>query len=185
VGADLVSYIAFGPKKIELTKEKEIEITRKVRAYLDACVNAAEQLLMGKKDVPSPRSTPVHAKCSLTLRLGSPPEVPKFKTIEELKSHKDYKSLVEQALDACGYEVEAQHVFSATPEELAKIVRDFVGGWNKPNHRDTAWREDPDKPERKVVIAGELSWGDEPDGAGYQMLKRAFGLSIAQFLGVR
>jgi hypothetical protein len=43
---------------------------------------------------------------------------------------------------------------------------------------------DPLHPRRKVVVAGELSWGDEPEGAGYQMLKKAFGLTIAQRLGV-
>jgi hypothetical protein len=34
------------------------------------------------------------------------------------------------------------------------------------------------------VVAGERSWGDEPQGVGYQMLKKAFGLTIAQRLGV-
>jgi len=120
-----------------------------------------------------------------TLRLGGPPEFPTFKGLEELRGHKEYRSLIEQALDACGYEVEAKHVFSATPEELARIVQGFVDDWNKPYYRDMASRPDPDDRNRKVVVAGELSWGDEPDGAGYQLLKRAFGLGIAQSLGVK
>jgi hypothetical protein len=185
MGADLISYIALGPEQISLDEEKKAQIVKRVREYLDACIAAAESLLLGKKEVPAPRSQPVEAKCSLTLRFDSPPEMPTFKRIKELRGHKDYRSLIEQALDACGYCVEAKHIFLATLEDLAKMVQGFVDDWNKPSFRDMATRQDPDHPDRKVVIAGDMSWGDEPDGAGYQMLKRAFGLSIAQFLGVK
>jgi hypothetical protein len=185
MGADLISYIAFGPSTIRMEERKKTATARTARAYLDACVNAAEQLLLGRKRVPAPRPVPVQAKCHQTLRLGGPPQLVPFKSIKELKNNKEYQSLVEQILDAFGYEVEAQHVFSATPEELAKIVKGFVDDWNKPHYRDMASRPDPDDRNRKVVLAGELSWGDEPEGAGYQLLKRAFGLGIAQSLGVK
>ena len=185
MGADLISYIAFGPRTIRPDQRKKTDTARNARAYLDACVSAAEQLLLGRKRVPAPRPIPVQAKCHQTLRLGGPPELPTFNNIEELRAHKDYQGLVQQALDACGYEVEAKHVFTTTLEDLAKIVQGFVDDWNKPHYRDMASRPDPDDRNRKVVVAGELSWGDEPDGAGYQLLKRAFGLGIAQSLGVK
>ena len=76
MGADLISYIAFGPRTIHLGEEKKLDVARKVRAYLDACVNAAEQLLVGRKKVPAPRPKPVQAKCHQTLRLGDAPEPP-------------------------------------------------------------------------------------------------------------
>jgi hypothetical protein len=80
--------------------------------------------------------------------------------------------------------VEAEHVFGSTLKDLTREVRDFVANWNNGCFRDMSYRLDPLRPRRKVVVAGELSWGDEPAGAGYQMFKRAFGLTIAQRLGV-
>ena len=185
MGADLVSYIAFGPKTIRLNNRRKAAVVRKTLAYLDSCVNAAEQLLLGRKKVPAPRSSSVQAKCHQTLRLGGPPDLPTFKNVEELRAQMRYGNLVQQALDACGYEVESKHVFITTRKELAKIVKGFVDAWNKPNYRDMASRLDPDDRMRTVVVAGELSWGDEPEGKGYQLLKQAFGLGIAQSLGVK
>jgi hypothetical protein len=51
--------------------------------------------------------------------------------------------------------------------------------------RDTCSREDPDNPHKKLVYAGEMSWGDEPQGQGYQMLKRALAWGFAEALGIR
>jgi hypothetical protein len=104
--------------------------------------------------------------------------------VDQLRAHPDYRGLVQGILADCDHEVEAQHVFAGTPEELAKAVKDFAAAWNEGRFRDLAFRTDPDKPDRKVAVAGELSWGDEPEGLGYQTLKKAFGLGIAQRLGV-
>jgi len=186
MGADLICYIAFGPKRIRINDRRITKVAQQVRQYLDACIAAAEQVLLGKKDVPEPRKRPVEAKRSVTLRLAveekAPP--PSFAALEELRSHPDYRSLVQGVLADCGHEVESDHVFAGGPQDLAKEVQEFAAGWNGGCFRDLAFRIDPEKPGRKVVVAGELSWGDEPDGRGYQMLKKAFGLGIAQRLGV-
>ena len=44
--------------------------------------------------------------------------------------------------------------------------------------RDVNDRYVSNEDQRKILVAGELSWGDEPDGFGYQTLKWAsiFGL---------
>jgi hypothetical protein len=128
----------------------------------------------------------VEAKRSVTLRLEVEEKaaIPKFTSLEEIRAHPDYRSLVQRMLADCGHEVESEHVFAGTPQDLAKEIQEFVAGWNDGCFRDLAFRDDPEKPGRKVVVAGELSWGDEPDGRGYQMLKKAFGLTIAQSLGV-
>jgi hypothetical protein len=185
MGADLVSYIAFGPEHIDVDEQKRTEIARAVRECLDACITAAELFLTGRRDVPDPCPQPGDAKCSTTLRFNNPPEFPTFKSVEELRGHKDYRGLVEQVLDACGNSEVTEYVFSATLDDLAGMVQNFVESWNKPCYRDMAVRQDPDDPNRKVVVAGELSWGSEPDGAGYQLLKRAFDLNIAQMLGAK
>jgi len=84
----------------------------------------------------------------------------------------------------CERGVEAEYVFSSSLKDLTKEVRDFVAAWNDGRFRDMSYRIDPLHPRRKVVVAGEMSWGDEPEGSGYQMFKKAFGLTIAQRLGV-
>ena len=186
MGADLICYIAFGPKRIRVNDRRTTQIVQQVRQYLDACIAAAEQVLLGKKDVPEPRKSPLEAKRSVTLRLETEEKdpIPRFTSLEEIRSHPEYRSLVQRVLADCGHEVESDHVFASTPQDLAKEIHEFVGGWNAGCFRDLAFRDDPDKPGRKVVVAGELSWGDEPDGRGYQMLKKAFGLTIAQRVGV-
>ena len=187
MGADLICYIAFGPKRIALGERKSNLITRQVRGYLDACIAAAERLLLGRKEIPDPRGGPVEAKCSITfhLELAAKDKPPEFSSLEQLRSHPKYQDLVRGVLADCDHEVEASHAFGGTPQDLADEVRDFVANWNQGRFRDLTCRDDPEKPGRKVVVAGELSWGDEPDGAGYQMLKKAFGLGIAQRLGVK
>jgi hypothetical protein len=186
MGADLICYIAFGPRKITLGDRKANQVARQAREYLDACIAAAEQLLLGQKHVPDPRKGPIDAKRSITLCLASSAydDVPRFKSTEDLRSHPEYQALVRRTLADCGRDVEAGHVFGSAPEDLAKEIRDFVAGWNNGGFRDLSYRVDPLHPRRKVVVAGELSWGDEPQGVGYQMLKKAFGLTIAQRLGV-
>ena len=186
MGADLICYIAFGPDRIEINDPRATEVVRQVRQYLDACLTAAEQVLLGKKDVPDPGKAPVEARRSITLRLPIEEKapIPSFASLEGLRGHPDYRAMVQGILSDCGYEVESDHVFGGTPLDLAKEVQEFATGWNDGCFRDIAFRIDPDKPGRKVAVAGELSWGDEPDGLGYQMLKKAFGLGIAQRLGV-
>jgi len=186
MGADLICYIAFGPRRINLDGRREVQVARQVREYLDACIAAAEQLLLGDEEVPDPRKKPVEAKRGITLRLESSAEgaLPTFSSLEQLRSSPDYVELVRRVLTDSGHEVEAGRVFDGTEQDIAAEVRGFVADWNEGRFRDLAYREDPTGRGRKVVVAGELSWGDEPQGRGYQMLKKAFGLTVAQRLGV-
>ena len=186
MGADLICYIAFDPERIDAEDRRIAEVARQVREYLDACIAAAERVLLGEKDVPDPRQVPIDAKRRVTLHVAIEGKQPllTFSSVEELRAHPTYRNMVQAVLAESWHEVESKYVFASTPEELAKEVREFVDFWNDGCARDLACRPDPEHPGRKVVVAGELSWGDEPDGFGYQTLKRAFGLGIAQALGV-
>jgi len=70
-------------------------------------------------------------------------------------------------------------------EELTgeQAVKQFVESW-PPLFRDAAHVVDPDCPDKLIVFAGERTWGDTPDGAGFQLLSRAGVLGIAPILGV-
>jgi hypothetical protein len=188
MGADLICYIALGPRKIRLSDRKVKQVARQVREYLDGCIVAAEQLLMGQKNVPDPwkgsgsRDADQSIRLCLVSSMDGP--IPKFGSIKDLRSHPEYQDLVRNMLADCDRGMEAEHVFGSTHKDLTKGVRDFVAAWNDGRFRDMSSRIDPHRSRRKVVVAGELSWGDEPEGAGYQMFKKAFGLTIAQRLGV-
>jgi hypothetical protein len=186
MGADLICYIALGPTRIDLDESKKTTIAAQVRQYLDACIAAAEQILLGQDGVPDPRPGPVEADRSVSFCLDPLELEPgRFRCPQDLRSDPGYQDLVRGVLRGCNRDVESGNVFAATLDDLAKEVQAFVDGWNGGRFRDLVTREDPRGPARKIVVAGELSWGDEPDGLGYQMLKKAFGLTIAQLLGVR
>lgn len=64
------------------------------------------------------------------------------------------------------------------------VVGDLYEAWAE-NFRDVNGRYDPDDENQKILVAGELSWGDEPEGAGYQALKNAERCGLFEFFGIR
>ena len=72
----------------------------------------------------------------------------------------DYPEMLKDKLDFIQAEV-------ASPEAF---VKDFFYFWKYPDNRDTNYRYYNGK---QIVFSGAESFGDEPDGHGYQMLKLA------------
>lgn len=104
------------------------------------------------------------------------------------------KSLLEDAGERAGRGARCDAAWSATgalfdPEDIPKnpkpAICEFVAWWATTDGRDTCSRQDPDDARQKLVYAGEMSWGDEPEGYGYRMLKQAFAWGFAKALGVR
>ena len=71
------------------------------------------------------------------------------------------------------------------PEDPSPVIREFLDWWATLNARDTCSRWDPDDPRQQLVYAGEMTWGDEPTGHGYEMIQRALAWGFADALGVR
>ena len=71
------------------------------------------------------------------------------------------------------------------PENPEPGIREFVEWWRHAEGRDTCSRRDPDDKRQMLVYAGDMSDGGEPDGHGYQMLKKAFAWGFAEALGIR
>jgi hypothetical protein len=46
-------------------------------------------------------------------------------------------------------------------------------------------RDHPADARQRLLFAGEMSWGDEPQGYGYQKLKQTFAWGFAEALGIR
>ncbi|MEK6883205.1 MAG: hypothetical protein AABY22_26500, partial [Nanoarchaeota archaeon] len=68
--------------------------------------------------------------------------------------------------------------------DAAQVVDDLLAVWEG-NYRDVTSRLDPDDEEQKIVVAGEMSWGDEPQGGGYQALKYADQTGVLKVFGIR
>lgn len=74
-------------------------------------------------------------------------------------------------------------------EQIGKIESDkfledleaFLDG----NARDTAWRPHPDNSDEVLLFCGGGSWGDEPDGLGYSVMKTITLLGLEATLGIR
>ncbi|MFB6248894.1 MAG: hypothetical protein ABEL97_10025 [Salinibacter sp.] len=74
-------------------------------------------------------------------------------------------------------------VLGADREAIEQTVEEPVQTWNgQIAWRNLAHRTLPGDPERKILVAGERSMGEEPGGA-YQVLKRALAVGIAQHFG--
>ena len=85
----------------------------------------------------------------------------------------------------CGADLDGQELDGIeTKEEAVAFVRKFVNDW-PPDWRDSTWRYDPDNPKEILVFAGELSWGDTPQGGGYEYLDHLMKSGIAHLLGIR
>ena len=84
-----------------------------------------------------------------------------------------------------GYDLEDLMAKVGNVHELTgqTAVDEFRGNW-PPGFRDAAHVLDPDIPGKLIVFAGDRTWGDTPDGGGFQLLSRAGILGIAPVLGV-
>ena len=60
-------------------------------------------------------------------------------------------------------------------------VNDLFTLWNDGGYRDVNTRG---YRTRQILVAGDMSWGDEPDGAGYQICKRCERLGLFRIYGI-
>jgi hypothetical protein len=69
-----------------------------------------------------------------------------------------------------------------TIEEARGMVMDLVADW-PPCFPGAAWRPHPNDAAKIIAVAGGLSWGDTPDGAGFQALDRLAKSGVYSKLG--
>ena len=66
-----------------------------------------------------------------------------------------------------------------------KLVKDMADFWHSPGYRDVCIVIDPDDMKQHIMFAGDMSWGDEPEGGGYRELNRIYWLGVAKILGLK
>jgi hypothetical protein len=81
---------------------------------------------------------------------------------------------------------ECEDMFEKMAASTAKDeVEKFVEWWESPIGRDTSFRQDPDDKRKQIVVCGDSTWGDGPNGGeGYDLVNEAYWYDIPQNLGV-
>lgn len=161
MGADLIGYFAKGPRKLPK------------RDIPGAIAEADRRLAWLRKARPIVETQPPAAV--IDLLEDCPWLDPK-----QLKRKVDEVDWI-QLRDNIAYLLNtAGDIEDLTGE---KLVRQFIQDW-PPEFRDSAHIVDPDCPRKLIVFAGERTWGDPPEGAGFKLLSQAGILGIAPILGV-
>jgi hypothetical protein len=127
-----------------------------------------KELNVSKKEKAIKKVEYIIKRCS-NIDPTAPTERDK-KLLEEMGIFSDYQESIEEAISLV-LEIDNPVTF----------VEDFMEFWGSPETRDVAWRYYGKK---QIVFAGDSTWGDEPNGQGYELLKLAYITGIAKVFKV-
>ena len=85
--------------------------------------------------------------------------------------------------DVSTHDVEKYIADEKHAEEIVQALFDMWVG--ELSCRDKDSRLDPDDSTQRIVVAGDMSWGDTPDGLGYETLTDAARFDILEIFGIR
>lgn len=157
MGADLIGYFAKGPEKLVVTKKKRRTISDE---------------LIALRDWLRP----------LMLRLDGETGDVAIETI-----------FTEEVMQACPAQLgpvdedDLRKIWgwlNVTGIQINALVDVLISNW-PPTFRDSSWMKDPDDPEQIMAFCGEMSWGDPPDGGGFEYLEQLGMLGVGTHLGIR
>lgn len=71
--------------------------------------------------------------------------------------------------------------------DLTETIQEFVNFWNSPDSRDVNARGGfrVGGKTLKILVAGDSTWGDAPDGIGYQTCLKGDILNLFSVLGIK
>jgi hypothetical protein len=175
MGADLIGYFAVGPRTLDLSNGRVgiIEANRRLNWLREIGV-----LLNGTEPPDNAELCRLLAYSPYPLtdeRTPESDEIDLFQLANELDS---LASTIEDFDTLTGEEAVGRFLI-AVKADLTKTSAEWY-----PVFRDSAMITDPASPERVIVFAGELSWGDTPQGRGFQLLAEIGVLGIADAFGI-
>jgi len=91
----------------------------------------------------------------------------------------DFDALDNMLIDL---DCDLENIAELDPERL---LLDLINVWEAHTPRDMTTRFDPDDDDQQIVFAGEMSWGDEPEGFAYRTLRDADKLGMLDVFGIR
>lgn len=170
MGADLIGYIVVGPAELDKSKEKKqalMEQAEKDKKLIDEISK-----LLTEKGLDDADYDAQIAALSDKQRTY----------VEGLNERREGDSWFREEEDVNNLLDWAEEAF--TPEAVESIIEDLFAVWDN-GARDSMSRSLPGDPTQRILACGELSWGDEPDGWGYQTLKKADRAGILDAYGIR
>jgi hypothetical protein len=160
MGADLICFILKGPMKPKAGDIRSVKRhVAKVIAHAKLVDNAINRDLAAEATLED--------EAILKEGLDHP-------LMKDMSSHEQH----ERVHDA------AHYIAQMAEAEANQEVEDFLDWWVTCNGRDTAGRTDPDDKKKQIVVCGDMSWGDSPDGFGYTTVNRAYWFGIPHRLGI-
>jgi hypothetical protein len=168
MGADLIGYFAKGPRKLDRSRAdaatadlaRRLDDLHAMRSLCDKLDQASDS-----DDVQRLRRQLYHRVMDSPWNADDDPEPTPIEAVDWDMLSDSIGDILHRLGD---------WVDLTAPE----IVERFIKNW-PPHYRDTASMPDPDHPRKVIVFAGERSWGDTPEGAGFTYLDRAATLGIA------
>ncbi len=176
MGADLIGYMMAGPTAIDPARAAELatQIIEKratlKRIFARVIEDGEDGLCAEDKAVYAVAAGQLESEgCDLPSEL------------ERSADESD-----EEFAACCGEEVDRLLAdLGLGDASLAAFVEEFIEFWNGGGSRDSAGRDVQCGGETcRVIFAGEPSWGDEPDGHGYRLLKRAALSGLSDLVGL-
>jgi len=172
MGADLICYLAVGPVKLNASAKRKKAALAQAKRIISELKKARE--LNEKYE----KATDDKARRALSL------EASKLKIVQEGMPKVAAKNFFSLKFGTGGNEFldENEWIAGLNPEQ---VLKDFLDIWHhRERCRDCSYRPLPGNEKYQVLVAGEMSWGDEPDGWGFQTLKAAGGLGYLKYFGV-
>jgi hypothetical protein len=161
MGIDLIGFIAKGPLDLSNKKEAAIKFLEERNLFLKKNVAKIQSILDDNLNLDDDVN---YEKLFNNDKLLN-------NFLEENQgSYYDIPELIEEDL------------IIDNPE---KFVEEFIDFWANGYARDATSRLDPDDPTKIIMFAGSESYGDEPNGYGYNMLKKAFQVGLRDIFDIK
>jgi hypothetical protein len=186
MGADLISYISVGPETITVDDSDLERLVQKAKTVQERVQEHADRLIVdGETNLAENPLPQNEADQSVSIPIafdGGDEKIEKIDSLEEIKQAENTIQLRRRALTFSGLGNYGD-VLGRNKEAIVETIEEFVDTWN----REIPWRNIASRPmpgdeDRKIVVAGERTMGDEPGGA-FKVLKTAFAMGVAQELG--
>jgi len=164
MGADLIGYFAIGPRKLD-------------DARMNAAIAEADRRLHWLREAQTVLGSPEpldHER--IRQLLSTSPYLLPDTELNEIESF-DIDQLHTQLHQLIGMIDDLDTLTGKAAVD--RVIREWP-----PYFRDSASIPDPESPDRVIVFAGELSWGDTPEGAGFRFLGETATLGIAETFGI-
>jgi hypothetical protein len=175
MGADLIGYFAVGPRELDLSLGEAAFAAANRR--LD-WLREVSGLVNGSKPLDNARLCQLLACSPYPLTDARNRECDEI-DLNELTTELNRMAGMIEDFDTLNGEMAVGRFLLAVKADLTKSSSKWY-----PAFRDCAMIRDPQFPERVIVFAGDTSWGDTPQGRGFQLLAEIGALGIAEVFGI-